>query len=237
MKNTVKPVAENDDDRFPLETLEANAILHYPNPSRSGCPRRDVLKRFVESHRGMTVGDLNDLHIFHCRECTLDLRRFREERDARNARGKVQQQSHGIGRWLAIAAILIIGVTIPAFYFIHRHEALSGYESTASLVLGNEQVERGSETGIAIPRAKVALRLELPRAAPSGRYDVVFSRRRSMNDPMFRLQRECQDAESKPQLVAELDLRNVPDGGYWIGVKSNVNDKVWYTYISVEGSR
>lgn len=237
MKNIVKPVADNDDDRFPLETLEANAILNYPNPSRTDCPPREVLKKFVESHHGMTVGDLNDLHIFQCRECTLDLRRFREERDARSVREKALQEGHGIGRWLAIAAILIIGVTIPVFYLIHRQDALSGYGTTASLVLGNEQVERGSGTGIAIPRAKVTLRLELPQAAPSGRYDIVFSRQRSMNDPMFQLQRECQDAELKPRLVAELDLRNVQEGGYWIGVQSKVDDKVWYTYISVEGSR
>ncbi|MCU1323518.1 MAG: hypothetical protein JWM43_3167 [Acidobacteriaceae bacterium] len=234
MKNTDKPVAEYDDDRFPLERLEANAILHYPNPSRRGCPSRDVLKRFVESPHGVTVGDLNDLHVFQCAECTLDLRHFREGRDARIARQSAQQQSHVMWRWLAIAAVLIVGVALPASYFIHRHNARSGSESTASLVLGDEQVERGPETGIVVPRAKITLKLELPQTAPPGSYDIVFSRRRSMSDPMFRLQRECQGTGMRPGLTAELDLRTVQEGGYWIGVQSKANGKAWYTYVSVE---
>ncbi len=237
MKNTDKPVAGHDDDRFALEKLEANAILHYPNPSRRGCPTRDVLRKFVESPQGMTVRDLNDLHVFQCAECTLDLRHFREERDARIARQNAQQQGHVMWRWLAIAAVLVVGVALPASYFIHRDGARSGSESTASLVLGEGQVERGSEAGIVVPRAKVTLKLELPQTAPLGLYDIVFSRHRSMRDPMFRLQREYQDAGMRPRITAELDLRTVQEGGYWIGVQSTSNDKAWYTYVSVEGSR
>ena len=237
MKNTDKPVAEYDDDRFPLERLEANAILHYPNPSRRGCPSRDVLRKFVESPHGMTVGDLNDLHVFQCAECTLDLKHFREERDARIARQNAQQQSHVMWRWLAIAAVLVVGVALPASYLIHRHGVRSGSVSTASLVLGGDQVERGSEAGIVVPRAMITLKLELPHTAPPGSYDIVFSKHRSMSNSMFRLQRECQDAGIKPRLAAELDLRTVQEGGYWIGVQSISNDKAWYTYVSVEGSR
>lgn len=234
MKNIDKPVAEPDDDRLPLERLEANAILHYPNPSRNGCPSREALKRFVESPHGMTIGDLNELHVFQCAECTLDLRRFREERDARITHERSQRQSQVMWRWLAIAAVLVVGIALPISYLVHRHTALRGSEAIASLVLGNEQVERGTETGIVVPRAKILLRLELPHTAPSGLYEVVFSRQRSMNDPMFRLERECQDAGMRPRLAAELDLRTVQGGGYWIGVQSKATDKTWYTYVSVE---
>lgn len=184
----------------------------------------------------MTVADLNDLHVFQCAECTLDLRHFRVERDARIARQTAQQQSHFAWRWLAIAAAFVIGVTLPASYLIHRHSVRSNSESTASLVLGEEEVERGSEAGIVVPRGKVTLKLELPHAAPSGSYDIVFSRHRSMEDPIFRLQRECQDAGMRPRIAADLDLRSVQEGGYWIGVQSTSNDKAWYTYVFVEGS-
>jgi hypothetical protein len=234
LKNTHKPVAGNDDERLPLEMLEANAILHYPNPSRRGCPSRDILKRFVESPKGMTVGDLHELHVFQCAECTLDLRHFREERDARMALQNARRHRGVTWRWLAIAAVLIVGVGIPISYFVYRYSGPAGSESTASVVLSDEQVERGAATGIVVHRAKVTLKLELPQSAAPGEYEIVFSKRRSIANSIFRLQREYQGAARKPQLTVQLDLRAVQEGGYWIGVESKANGTVWYIYVSVE---
>ncbi len=73
---------DNDTDLF--ERLQEQVLKNCPNPERVGCPSRVILEAFVESPAGVTLEDLNGLHILKCAECTRDLIELRHKRESRN---------------------------------------------------------------------------------------------------------------------------------------------------------
>ena len=74
---------DDDNDTRLFNALEAYIRLHYPNPGRTGCLDRDVLRCIVETPEQLDLADSKFLHVFKCAECTRELGRLRRLRDAR----------------------------------------------------------------------------------------------------------------------------------------------------------
>ena len=75
---------DDDDDTALFERLEEHVLKSCLNPERVGCPSRAILEAFVESPAGVTLEDLNELHILKCAECTRDLIELRHKRESRS---------------------------------------------------------------------------------------------------------------------------------------------------------
>jgi hypothetical protein len=233
LNNSAKPVANNDDDKLLFEGLERNAIQHYPNPMRRGCPSEEVLQRFVKSPSEVSVHDLKDLHIFHCAECTLDLKRLREAREKRIANGRSSSLQVSKRLWIAVAAVLLIAAIVPAaWYFAHKQNISE--EHVAKLVLRDINVERGAEAALVIPRSQVTLHIELIQGDLAGKYEVVLSKNRSMDSAPLRFVGAPDISSLGSHIDAHFNLQNVPVGGYWVGVKNITTGRVWYTFVLIE---
>lgn len=234
LNNSYKPVVDNESDTLLFERLEQNAIEHYPNPSRRGCPPKGVLESFVKSPAKVSVQDLNELHIFHCAECTLDLKHFREDREKRIAHNRKLRSLHSKKWWAAIAAILVVGVALPiSRLLIHRNTDVPA-EHFTNLVLREGSVERGAETALVIPRLQVTLRIKLAHSNSAGAYEVVLSRQRSMDSPSLKSVSMPDNNPSGSWLMARFDLRDVQTGEYWIGVRSTASRRAWFTFVSIQ---
>ena len=71
---------DNEDDSLLFEKLQEHVLAHYPNPERKGCPDPAVLRNLIDNPSDVTLGALNDLHIFKCAECTRLLMELREKK-------------------------------------------------------------------------------------------------------------------------------------------------------------
>lgn len=229
MNNLNKPVPDDDDDRLLFEKLEANAITHYPNPSRCGCPPRETLRRFVDTPRDVTVEELNDLHIFQCAECTLELRRLREAREAQRRRNAAPR-----GRWwVAASLVLILGASFLVIRLItNRPEHISPGHG---LDLALPQETGPSKTAVAtvVYREHAALNIQLPSDARDGIYEVVLSKQPGINNALFRTQVNSSRVGQALRLTENLDLRSLPAGEYWMGIESGANQKDWFLPVTL----
>ena len=73
---------DDDNDTALFERLQEQVVKNCPNPERVGCPPHAILEAFVESPAGVTLEDLNGLHILKCAECTRDLIELRHKRES-----------------------------------------------------------------------------------------------------------------------------------------------------------
>ena len=71
---------DNEDDSLLFEKLQEHVLAHFPNPERKGCPDPAALKNLIDNPSGVTLTELNDLHIFKCAECTRLLMELREKK-------------------------------------------------------------------------------------------------------------------------------------------------------------
>lgn len=233
LNNSNKPVVNDDGDDRLFEGLENNALEHYPNPSRHGCPSAEVLRRFVEYPIEVSAHDLKDLHIFHCAECTLDLKRLREAREKRIANGDSSSLQVSKRLCVAVAAVLLIAAIVPAAWYCAHRKNISE-EHVARLVLRDINVERGAEAALLIPKSQVTLRIELVRGDLAEKYEVVVSKNRSMDGALLRFVGAPDTTSLGSHVDAHFNLQDVPVGGYWVGVKNIATGRVWYTFVLIE---
>ena len=234
MSNLNKPVVDDDNDSVLFERLQRNAIEHYPNPSRHGCPPSEILARFVESPAEVSVSELNNLHIFHCAECTMDLQALRESREKRLEKSAASKQIQSRKWWIAAAAIIAVCILTPIWNYLRMNSTHDIRDHEASLVLSDASTERGPETGLILFRSRLTLHIMLPRANSSGKYEVTLSKQRAMENPALRLVSESKEAAGDREITVKLDLRTVPAGEYWIGVRSERSSAPWFTYVVLQ---
>jgi hypothetical protein len=73
---------DDDNDTALFERLQEQVLKNCLNPERVGSPPHAILEAFVESPAGVTLEDLNGLHILKCAECTRDLIELRQKRES-----------------------------------------------------------------------------------------------------------------------------------------------------------
>ena len=76
---------DNEDDSLLFEKLQEHVLAHFPNAERKGCPDPAALKNLIDNPSGVTLAELNDLHIFKCAECTRLLMELQQKKKQREA--------------------------------------------------------------------------------------------------------------------------------------------------------
>lgn len=232
---------DDENNTLTFERWESHVIENYPNPDRVDCPGSDVLQRFVDRPGLVTLDELNDTHITRCRECTLELRQLREEREQLlSLRGK-SSPVLWLQKWgpfvTAAAACLVIAAGIAVWKGRAPHpQPADSTVANVDVDLSGDGVLRGSQTPIsdvkiALPRRVVNLHLKLPYYSPAGPYRITVQadrKGRALRDI------EANATANGPQTEVRmmLDMRDIPAGNYLFGTKHD-GEAIYYYPLSV----
>lgn len=136
-----------------------------PNPTREGCPGKDVL--IALSHRERPLSDPGYVHLTRCSPCYLEVRALQESR--------TQQRRWHFAK-LAAAAVVVLAIVAAAWFF------LAGRGQTAAAVraeldlrpyaLNRGDVPDGNRQPLTLPRGRVTLTMLLPLGSEPGAYEV-----------------------------------------------------------------
>lgn len=222
MKKLQSIVVDDPDDTLLFKRLEAHILGNCPNPQRIGCPDHDTLRTFVETPRKVGLGELHELHIFKCAECTrelIELRRLREERLRREAFRF---------RWTSAAVAVPVCAAVLISLIIWKNHAAKPMQAVeeqgiASVTLDLRDVDstRGLESEpalrpISLPRKVVDLHVILPYYSPAGDYQVIVAMARdAMALQSVRTHAVAQGPRT--ELRVRLDLRQLSPGRYYLG--------------------
>lgn len=157
----------SDDDALALMYERGN-----PNPSRTGCPEREVLEALARRQR--PVDDPLYDHLTQCSPCFNDVRTIQRSQPTRTTRPALSRAS----RWAA-AAVVVVGIGLaligPGRNWIRPSP------SPASVVLDLTTYSVSRSTGGATPlppltlqRGPVELTVLLPNGYEPGMYEVRY---------------------------------------------------------------
>jgi hypothetical protein len=136
-----------------------------PNPTREGCPSKDVLTAL--SRRERPLDDPGYVHLTRCSPCYLEVRAMQEAR-AHQRRWQLAK--------LAAAAVVVLAVVIAAWLFIPSG-GRAAQDVRAELDLRPYAVTRSETPGsnrepLTLPRGRVTLTMLLPVGSEPGAYEV-----------------------------------------------------------------
>ena len=183
----------------------------FPNPERVGCPDSSILRGIASHKLPLSQAAPWFDHLSACSPCFQDFNKFR--REAAGQRRRIQI-------WLAAAAVLLFAV--GGLLWV-RSRALPPAPDVAVLDLRDRSVARGqnpSETGQApleIPRTAKHLVLDLPIGSKEGAYDVGLLT--ETGDQILRVTGMAQLHDHVTGLRVDVDVRSVPPGEYFLGVR------------------
>ena len=197
----------------------------YPNPSRAGCPDREVLTALARRVR--PIADPAYEHLTGCSPCYEEFRAI-QRADARRARRR-----RTLGWTAAAAAVLVMMIAgIWALGWTRGGASRSSRlamsdEASASAVISTEidlrkyTVARGGQTGpalppLVLPRRRLNLTILLPVGSESGTYQISV-----VGSDRLLLASATGSAEIQnyvTTLHATIDLRAVPRGTYQLEI-------------------
>ncbi|MEZ5318138.1 MAG: hypothetical protein R2752_12110 [Vicinamibacterales bacterium] len=192
----------------------------HPNPTREGCPPREVL--IALSRRQRAIDDPTWDHLLECSPCYAEVRHM--------------QRAHVIASryaarwrwWMAAAAAAAVVVIAAGVWWIVATRGTPPLAPSPSaprqvtLDLRPYSVTRSVETPdspppLELPRSSVELTLLLPVGSEPGRYDVQLldAKRRSVASA----QGEAAIREFVTTLPVNVDLGDVAPGDYELAVR------------------
>ena len=183
----------------------------FPNPERVGCPDSTILRGIASHKLPLSQAAPWFDHLSACSPCFQDFNKFRGEAAGQRRRMQV---------WLAAAAVLLFA--LGGLLWV-RSRPLSHATDVAVLDLRDRSVARGqnpSETGQApleIPRTAKHLVLDLPIGSKEGPYDVVLLT--ETGDQILRATGTAQFDDHVTGLRVDVDVRSVPPGAYFLGLR------------------
>ena len=218
---------DDDDDSLLFEKLQEHVLERYPNPERKGCIDHTTLETCVYSPQKLDLSDPKYLHVLKCAECTRELIELRKQRDAqRKPQIEEEPARRRNWRWAAIAAILVCAVAIGGVAYWRAHSPTS---STATIPatpvalaidLSQAGTTRGGETStvppVALPRRVIAAHILLPYFSPGGKYVVSVTTDRNGSAAKAEGQGTANVNGFHADLSVTLDLRNLPQGTYYL---------------------
>lgn len=147
-----------------LEVLGRGLLREFSNPTRTGCPPSDVLKRIASHEMPLSGAEKWLDHLGSCSPCYCD---YCEVQAAKKRR-----------KWalFAVAAGILLSILVVGRFLFPRYDELPRVQ-TAALDLRNRSVARGAEQAPAEAPLKVrryASRwdMQLPPGSPDGPYEV-----------------------------------------------------------------
>ena len=153
------------DERRILDVLGRGLLKEFPNPSRTGCPGADILKRIASHDMPLSEAEKWLDHLGSCSPCYSDFSQFQATYQRRRTR-----------TILAIAASILIVAGLAGWAsFLRQKEPL--VTQTAVLDLRNRSIPRGIEQNPAEPPLEVSRAarhwdIYLPLGSSEGSYDV-----------------------------------------------------------------
>lgn len=190
-----------------------------PNPTRQGCPSRDVLVAL--SRRERPIEDPAYEHLLDCSPCYVEVR------DMQRAYLMAMHERSSHRWWLSVAAAAIVVVALGAWWLATgRNQAAGGTGAPVvmqmTLDLRPYSVTRSPTASDAprpleLPRGVVELTLLLPVGSEPGPYDVQLldAQQRSMVSTLG----EAAIHDFVTTLEATVDLSELTLGNYRLAVR------------------
>jgi hypothetical protein len=217
----------SDPLRFQIEN-EMDLLLGraHPNPTREGCPPRDLLVSL--SRRELPIGDPAYDHLSKCSPCYQELRAL-QQADAAALKAAVRRKR------LAYAAAAVLVLAIGASWVVLRQagspadtaQSASAVEQNARLDLRPYAITRGEQQPgdrppLVLPRGRVLLTLLLPTGSEPGLYEV------EIRDSSAVLQASARgDADLRNQITTlevTVDLVSLSPDGYQLAIRRSGED-------------
>ena len=156
--------SERDEQRI-LNALGRGLLTEFPNPERTGCPGRDVLRRIASHDMPLTEAEKWLDHLTSCSPCYRDFSQLQNARELRRKQA-----------WLAIAAAILLCAAVGGWGFVRWHNGTQTVQ-TATLDLRDYSVARGAEPNpnlppLALNRSASSLTILLPVGSAAGAYEI-----------------------------------------------------------------
>jgi hypothetical protein len=153
------------DEKHILNAFGRGLLNEFPNPERTGCPDRDVLKRIASHEMPLTEAEKWLDHLTSCSPC------YRDFSQLRNARELRRKQT-----WLAIAASILLCAAVGGWAFVRWHNGTQIVQ-TATLDLRDWSLARGAAPNPNLPpvelnRGASSLTILLPVGSTAGDYEI-----------------------------------------------------------------
>lgn len=231
---------DDDDDSLLFEKLQEHVLERYPNPERKGCIDHATLETWVYAPQKLDLSDPKYLHVLKCAECTRELIELRKRRDAERTT-EVANETAGprTWPWAAMAAILVCSITIGGVAYWRTHSPTSSVATISAtpialtIDLSQAGTTRGGETStvppVALPRRVVAAHLLLPYFSPAGRYVVSVTMDKDGSPAKAEAMGTANVNGFHADLTVTLDLRNLPQGTYYLAT-THEGDRASYYY-------
>ena len=229
-----------DSDALFFRQMEQYVLEHYPNPSRNGCPNKDVLRGLVYDPESVAARDSVNLHVMECAECLREVIAFRSERQnaprvPRSADLPPLQlppiHIHRRAHLLTLGAVgigcLVGGLAIGT----HLRQTAPPVEMRRSQVvdLSQDVAPRGksNKASLRLMRDVDQLVLELPPLSPAGRYEVTLQT--DHGDTALSSAGTAQLSDGRVELPVFLNLTAVRPGTYSLNIQAE-QDSAPYSY-------
>lgn len=219
-------------DPDPIEQLLLTA---YPNPERKGCPGHEVLASLAGKERD--ADDPNWYHVWHCSPCYAE---FKQLRDARWQKEKVQEQRRTRATWIAVAAAAVLVVVFGAAWWIQRNRQPRPVE-TAQVTLNLSDLDAKRDVGQdhairlhPLPRKIDDVKIVLPRFSDEGQYTVAILKAKNTDTALAVAKAPSVKSGQQLLLSVHLDLSRAVPGTYLLGTRLDGGDQIYYYPLRVE---
>ena len=205
----------------PEDEIDAVFARANPNPTRSGCPGKDVLRS--AARKTLPIDHPVFEHLAVCSACYKELRQLQQP---------VRMPSR-LRPALAAAAVLLLTVAGVTYFGFNRVSSLpSDTRLTAAIQpllidYRGESTTRG-EAGeplrktVTVPRANVAATILLPVGSEPGQYDVRLLD--GANRSILAKQTAGDLKDFAVRVEVNLDLRGLPSGAYTLEFRRSGED-------------
>jgi hypothetical protein len=229
MANRQSPDAPGFKAENEIDLVLGNA---NPNPSRVGCPSRDVLIALARRER--PVDDPAYDHLIKCSPCYREVRALQQATGERRPFAPASRVPWAVAA-AAVLALAIVGTT----FFLSRSNRVEQIAQTpaprsesvastsAQLDLRKFTVSRSerndsSPEPTTIPRARLSLTMLLPVGFEAGDYDVQVLDANLTSKVSTSGRAEIRDYITT--LHANLDMTNLAPGAYQLAVRRHGED-------------
>jgi hypothetical protein len=235
---------DDDDDSLLFEKLQEHVLEKHPNPERIGCIDHATLETWVYSPQKLDLSDPKYLHVLKCAECTRELIELRKRRNQQRGQAglpRVPEETKRTAdwRWAGLAAVLVCGLAIGGVTYWRAHAPSSTSQTipatpiVETIDLSQAGTIRGGETStvppVALPRRVVAAHILLPYFSPGGKYAVSVTTDRNGAAAKAEGQGTANVNGFHADLTVALDLRNLPQGTYYLAT-THEGDRASYYY-------
>jgi hypothetical protein len=238
---------DDDDDTLLFEKLQEHVLERHPNPGRVGCIDHATLKTWVYSPQKLDLSDPKYLHVLKCAECTRDLIELRKQRNEERVRvggaeAALGTRKHPEWRWAGIAAVLVCCLAVAGVAYWRIHSATSSQAISATPVaetidLIQAGTTRGGETStvqpVVLPRRVVTAHILLPYFSPGGKYAVSVTKDRNGSAAKAEGSGSANVNGFHADLSVTLDLRNLPQGTYYLATTHEADRASYYYPLTV----